>query len=369
MTVSIPSMPSSSIFWPSDASILRRRYTKPESRSLSFFSSSSSVRPTSGASRAATAAGSSIRNGWAKTVTASSDTARSTPWRSMIVPRGAGTTSSSICCWTARSPSESDLTVPSHAARAVAAPSSNRKRAKRSPIRRSTSFIPGVRARGARERMVSFRWEGRVGRRGRDRGGGVGRGDRLGRGRLGRRDDALGRVVGVELRLRLEVADLSGRRVDEPERGGCLLDALAAREARVVVAEAIVLALELRRLLRHLGDVAVHLEQVDVEEDDPREQHADQPDPDPAGEEGVEDAGAAGKGGGSGASVAGYTARRGGGGARGRPPPPRPCPGRRRAAHQAASPASLRAARRRPDFARGLLATSPGVGATARPVN
>src|SRR5919106_2812401 len=298
----MPSMPSSSISWPSEASILRRRYTKPASRSLSFLSSSSSVRPMSGARRAATAAGLSIRKGWAKTVTASSDTARSTPRRSTIVPRGAGTTSSSVCCCTARSPSESDLTVPSHAARAVAAPSNNRKRAKRSPIRRSTSLMPG---RRARERGISFEREGR---RGRGRDGGRGgrrrdrrrrRRDRLGRGHLGGRDDALGGVVGVELRLRVEVADLAGGGVDEAERGGRLLDALAAREARVVVAEAVVLALDLRRLVGHPRDLAVHLEEVDVEEDDPREQHADEPDPDPAGEKLVEDARAAGKGGGA----------------------------------------------------------------------
>jgi hypothetical protein len=60
-------------------------------------------------------------------------------WRSRIVPRDAGTTMSSTCCWTARSPSEPALTVPIQVARAVAAPSSKRKSAKSSPILRSTS--------------------------------------------------------------------------------------------------------------------------------------------------------------------------------------------------------------------------------------
>src|ERR687892_457096 len=260
----------------------------------------------------------------------------------------------------------------------------------RAPSRRRAATGRGRRGARSAARRASCLFGGEVRRGGRDRGRGVGRGDRLWRGRFGRRDDALGRVVRVELRLRLEVADLSGRRVDEPERRGRLLDALAAREARVVVAEAVVLALELRRLLRHLGDLAVHLEQVDVEKDDAGEQNADQPDPDPAGEEGVEDARAAGKrprrrsraGAGRDPARRGSGARRfgvasGGPAGRGRLPAGRiglPArrrrPGRRRAAHQAASPApSLRAARRRPDFARGLLATSPGVGATARPVS
>jgi hypothetical protein len=58
--------------------------------------------------------------------------------RSVIVPRWAGTTISSTCCWTARSPSELALTVPIQVARVAAAPSSRRNRANSSPILRST---------------------------------------------------------------------------------------------------------------------------------------------------------------------------------------------------------------------------------------
>ena len=53
----------------------------------------------------------------AKTVTASSETASSTPLRSKIVPRRAGSAMSSICWLTARSDSEPALTVPSQVAR------------------------------------------------------------------------------------------------------------------------------------------------------------------------------------------------------------------------------------------------------------
>ena len=60
-----------------------------------------------------------------------------------------------------------------------------------------------------------------------------------------------------------------------------------------LVAVAAVLALELLDLLGGAGDVAVELEQVDVEEDDAGEQHADQDDPAAAGEQRVERLGAA----------------------------------------------------------------------------
>src|SRR5438270_787371 len=46
--------------------------------------------PSSGATCPATFVGFLIRNGFAKTVTASSDTARSRPWRSTIAPRAGG---------------------------------------------------------------------------------------------------------------------------------------------------------------------------------------------------------------------------------------------------------------------------------------
>ena len=50
---------------------------------------SSCGKPSSGASCSATPAGLSIRNGFAKTVVASSDTASSIPLRSVMVPRRA----------------------------------------------------------------------------------------------------------------------------------------------------------------------------------------------------------------------------------------------------------------------------------------
>ena len=78
----------------------------PVSLSESLRSSSSSGRSSSGASSAATFTGSLIRNGFAKTVTESSETASSTPLRSTIVPRRAGSAMSSICWLTARSDSE-----------------------------------------------------------------------------------------------------------------------------------------------------------------------------------------------------------------------------------------------------------------------
>jgi hypothetical protein len=59
------------------------------------------------------------------------------------VPRLAGSAMSSICWLTARSESEPDRTVPSQVARSAANASSIRKRAKRSPMRRSTNRVGG----------------------------------------------------------------------------------------------------------------------------------------------------------------------------------------------------------------------------------
>src|SRR5215207_3521746 len=80
----------------------------------------------SGDSSAATSTGSLLRNGLAKTVTESSETASSTPLRSSIVPRLAGSSMSSICWLTARSDRDPALTVPSQVARRAARPSSRR---------------------------------------------------------------------------------------------------------------------------------------------------------------------------------------------------------------------------------------------------
>ena len=146
------------------------------SRSDSARSSSSSVRPTSGASRAATLTGSSIRNGWAKTVTESSDTASSTPLRSKIVPRRAGSSMSSICWLTARSDSAPDLTVPSQVARSAASDSRSRK----SGEQQADAPLDEPRRREARPAPAGAGWRaalrGRHGlarRGGRRRGGGA----------------------------------------------------------------------------------------------------------------------------------------------------------------------------------------------------
>src|SRR3954466_4917194 len=121
------------------------------------------------------------------------------PWRSRIVPREAGTGTSSTCCWPARAPSEPALIVPIQVARAVAAPNSNRKRANSSPILRSTSRTPLSRGRGPRGGAPPLP-------RG---GGGRGGGRQRGRaGRAGRRDDPLGGGLRVHARVRLQVADL-----------------------------------------------------------------------------------------------------------------------------------------------------------------
>ena len=183
--------------------------------SESLRSSSSSGRSSSGASSAATFTGSLIRNGFAKTVTESSETASSTPLRSTIVPRRAGSAMSSICWLTARSDSEPALTVPSQVARRAARPSSSRKTANSRPMRRSTSRTGGRPGPRWRRRVGGRRWvagtaspparwswsarsrldpPGRGGRVGRSRvrGGGVG-----GRGDGGRGSVTAGSALGT----------------------------------------------------------------------------------------------------------------------------------------------------------------------------
>src|SRR5918994_88515 len=235
----MPSISSFSIRSPSEASIFRRRYTKvfsPESSRRS----ASSLRPVSGASCAAVFTGSLMRNGWAKTVTESSETASSTPFRSTIVPRRAGSAMSSICWLTARSDSDPDFTVPSHVARSAAMVRAIRKRAKSRPMRRSTRRIGG-RPLPRRER----------------RGGGGGRAGGAG-------EDPRGGAGGGQ---------------HEPERRRRLLDPLARGEACHVEPVARDLALQRRDLLGVARDLAVHLEEVDVEEHDAREQDEHERDP------------------------------------------------------------------------------------------
>src|SRR3954467_5249612 len=113
------------------------------------------------------------------------ETASSSPWRSVIAPRRAGTTSVCSCGTAAADFRELALTTPSQAALVTARPSPKRKRAKTSPTRRSIRRIGslprgrdgagrlrrrGGRGRGGRRR----RGRGRGGRGGRRRGGGRG---------------------------------------------------------------------------------------------------------------------------------------------------------------------------------------------------
>jgi hypothetical protein len=99
-----------------------------------------------------------MRNGCAKTVTESSETASSTPLRSTIVPRRAGSAMSSICWLTARSDSEPDFTVPSQVARSAAIVSAIRKRANSRPMRRSTRRIGGRPVPRLGRRVGGRRW-------------------------------------------------------------------------------------------------------------------------------------------------------------------------------------------------------------------
>ena len=143
-------------------------------RSPSSGSSSPRSAPDERGSFAATPRGSLIRNGLAKTVTASSETASSTPWRSVIVPRRAGTSRSSTC-WVDGALLEQlgpHGAEPGGAQR-WRAPRSRRKSAKRRPIRRSSSRT-GLPRRG-RQRPSPV---GRVSGRRRSAGGSVRRGGR-----------------------------------------------------------------------------------------------------------------------------------------------------------------------------------------------
>ena len=141
-------------------------------------------------------------------------------------------------------------------------------------------------------RRVDGQAGGRVEAGGAGRGGGAcfrgRRGRRRGRDRAFRRLDPLGGAPRVRGRARLQVANLTRGRQHQPELGRLLLDALARGEPRPVQQEAGVLSLERRDPLRVRRDVAVHLQQVDVEEDDPREQEEDERDPAAPGQEGVE---------------------------------------------------------------------------------
>ena len=66
--------------------------------------------------RLATASGSQIRYGVAATLIAGCETASSSPLRSVIAPRRAGTVSVAFCCVAAAPRSASALTTPSHSA-------------------------------------------------------------------------------------------------------------------------------------------------------------------------------------------------------------------------------------------------------------
>ena len=162
--------------------------------------------------------------------------------------------------------------------------------------------------------------------------------------------------------VRAQVADLPGRGEREARLRGQSLDPLTRPEPGQLGPESRVLALDGGRAVGCAGDLAVHPQQVDVEEDDPRQQDEDEPDPDPPLQERVEHGGAP-------------SARD----RRGDPRPPlagrAPCGrgcARRRAAsgcaasgkggHQAPAPSMRRAARSLPELERGLSATSPGVG-------
>ncbi len=91
--------------------------------------------------RAAAAAfgASLIRYGVAAIVDAGWETASSTPRRSVIAPRRAGTTTSDFCWVAAARLSDGPRTTPSQPARAAPKASRTRKTPKSSPIRRSTS--------------------------------------------------------------------------------------------------------------------------------------------------------------------------------------------------------------------------------------
>ena len=149
---------------------------------------------------------------------------------------------------------------------------------------------------------------------------------------------------------RLQVANLARGRQHEAELRGRLLDALAGGEPGLVEEQPRVLALECRDPLRVARDVAVHLEQVDVEEDDSGEQHEHQRDPAAAGEECVEQAAGARAGGACEGRVEDADGKRDGGRARGG------------AGHAPAHRAALRGVRR----ARASVARRRGAGCARR---
>ena len=104
-----------------------------------MLSSSCHERPRNGASFEAVPPGSLTTRGFAKTVTEFSDTASSTPFRSVIVPRRAATVTSSTCCATARRLRSWPRTVPSQAERRPASRRRTRNTANSVPILRSTA--------------------------------------------------------------------------------------------------------------------------------------------------------------------------------------------------------------------------------------
>ena len=109
------------------------RGTNP-ARSLSFASTCAWVSPNSGASRWEARNGSLIRYGSAEIAWAGSDTARSTPLRSVIVPRWAGSVSV-LSCWVwAALRSAGARTVPRYSTRAAASTSSKKNSPNMTPI-------------------------------------------------------------------------------------------------------------------------------------------------------------------------------------------------------------------------------------------
>ncbi len=229
----------------------------------------------------------------ANTVTASSETASSTPWRSKIVPRRAGTSRSSTCWLTARSDSSPALTVESQVARTTARARRARKSAKSRPMRRSTSRkLAGARGGGRgwdrRRRCLGndrgLRRGDRRGRRGRPRarawsgrggGAGVGAGAGVAVG-VGAASSVLAgafRLARARLALRAETSRKRTSPGEGSTRPRCSADfctrSLEPRP-RQLAPQPRVLARDCLRLLAGHGDAAVQAQQVDVEEHDAR---------------------------------------------------------------------------------------------------
>ena len=201
---------------------------------------------------------------------------------------------------TARAPSAPALTVPIQVARSGRRSEQEQEEGEQQPDpaldeAHRANPSPGVaRAwwRSAAWGLAASWWRWRGGRRRGRRASArrrVGAGDAVGAParatRSARRVMRLEAVRGVDGRVRLQVAHLAGPGQHEPELGRRRLDALAAREPATSWRSRAFSRLSCARAVGRVGDLAVHPQQVDVEEDDPGEQDPDEPDPDAAREQ------------------------------------------------------------------------------------